>query len=197
MASARIIVERPVARAFAEALTARTQRVFLGDLRDPRTMYGPLINVRALQKVDGQVQEAIEAGVEVMTGGKVIEGLLYAPTVLFEPHRDAAVWNEETFGPVVALTPFDGDEETAVRLANETLFGLGANVYTADVDRGLRVARRIRSGQVGINRYLGGAAGAPWVGARQSGFGFLGGIEGHRQFTVPKSISMPRTVPAE
>jgi len=100
-----------------------------------------------------------------------------------------ALAREETFGPVVSLSRFDGSEDEAVRLANDTPYGLGANVWTGDPGRGMRVARRIRSGQVGINRYLGSAPGAPWVGARQSGFGFLGGVEGHRQFTLPKSIS--------
>jgi acyl-CoA reductase-like NAD-dependent aldehyde dehydrogenase len=85
---------------------------------------------------------------------------------------------------------FDGSEAEGVRLANDTPYGLGANVYTQDRARGLRMAGAIKAGQVGINQYLGSAPGLPWVGARQSGFGYLGGPEGHRQFTVPKSISI-------
>jgi acyl-CoA reductase-like NAD-dependent aldehyde dehydrogenase len=111
--------------------------------------------------------------------------------VLADVDHALEITREETFGPVVSLSRFSGDENEAVRLANDTPYGLGANVYTGDLERGKRIARRIRSGQVGVNRYLGGAPGAPWVGARQSGFGFLGGVEGHRQFTVPKSISYP------
>jgi acyl-CoA reductase-like NAD-dependent aldehyde dehydrogenase len=100
-----------------------------------------------------------------------------------------AVYRDETFGPVVALISFDGSEAEAIRLANDTPFGLGANVFSGDLPRARRVAAEMRAGQVGVNRYLGSAPGTPWVGARHSGFGFLGGVEGHRQFTWPKSIS--------
>ena len=79
-----------------------------------------------------------------------------------------------------------------MHLANDTPYGLGANVYTRDVEKGIRVARRIQGGQVGVNRYLGDAPGTRGVGARQSGLGYLGGPDGHRQFTVPRSISVPR-----
>ena len=88
------------------------------------------------------------------------------------------------------MTRFSGDEDEGVRLANDTVYGLGANVWTGDAERGARVAAGLRAGQVGVNRYLGGGPGTPWVGARQSGYGFLGGPDGHRQFTVPKTISV-------
>ena len=190
MASARIIVERPVARAFAEALTARTQRVFLGDLRDPRTMYGPLINARALQKVDAQVQEAVEAGVEVMTGGKVIEGLLYAPTVLFEPHRDSTVWNEETFGPVVSVVAVD-DLDEAVAVANDSCFGLSAGILTNDLKRGLSAARRIRAGSVHVGSHsFHSDAMAPIGGFGLSSLGRSGGKYSVEHFTEAKWISV-------
>ena len=95
-----------------------------------------------------------------------------------------------------SLSRFSGEESEGVRLANDTPYGLGANVWTADEARGQRVAHAMKAGQVGVNRYLGGAPGTPWVGARQSGFGFLGGVEGHRQFTVPKTISVARQTAA-
>lgn len=195
----RVYVAAPVAARFEELVVERARAWRHGSGFEDGVRMGPLVSPRQREVVAGQVQDAVRSGARLLLGGEEPEGpgWFYPATVLADVGPELRITSEETFGPVVALTPFDGDEETAVRLANETLFGLGANVYTADVDRGLRVARRIRSGQVGINRYLGGAAGAPWVGARQSGFGFLGGIEGHRQFTVPKSISMPRTVPAE
>jgi acyl-CoA reductase-like NAD-dependent aldehyde dehydrogenase len=81
----------------------------------------------------------------------------------------------------------------AIRLGNDTPYGLGASVWSGDIPRGQRVAARLHAGQVGLNRYLAGAPGTPWVGARQSGFGFLGGPEGHRQFTTPKTLSVPRS----
>ena len=126
----------------------------------------------------------------MLLGGAPDEGAgwFYPATVLADVAAPMRLAHEETFGPVVCLSRFDGSEEEAVRLANDTEYGLGANVWTADLERGQRVARRIRAGQVGINRFLNDAPGAPWVGARQSGFGFLGGVEGHLQFTVPKTI---------
>jgi acyl-CoA reductase-like NAD-dependent aldehyde dehydrogenase len=152
---------------------------------------GPLVSAEQRAKVERQVQGAIAGGARLVTGGATPDGpgFFYPATVLADVDHALEITHEETFGPVVSLTRFSGDEDEAVRLANDTPYGLGANVYTGDIARGKRVAGRIRSGQVGVNRYLGGAPGSPWVGARQSGFGFLGGVEGHRQFTVPKSIS--------
>ncbi|HKX45725.1 MAG TPA: aldehyde dehydrogenase family protein, partial [Planctomycetota bacterium] len=117
-------------------------------------------------------------------------GSFYPATVLADVPPATRIAREETFGPVVALARFDGSEAEAIRLANDTPYGLGANVYTGDVERGVRVAAAIRSGQVGVNRYL--TDGGPWVGQRQSGFGYLGGPDGHRQFTVPKTISVAK-----
>ena len=105
---------------------------------------GPLVSPRQREVVAGQVQDAVRSGARLLLGGEEPEGpgWFYPATVLADVGPELRITSEETFGPVVALTPFDGDEETAVRLANETLFGLGANVYTADVDRGLRLCRR-------------------------------------------------------
>jgi succinate-semialdehyde dehydrogenase / glutarate-semialdehyde dehydrogenase len=154
---------------------------------------GPLVSAEQRAKVERQVAGALASGARLALGGRAPagEGYFYPATVLADVGHDFEITRRETFGPVVSLTRFSGDEDEAVRLANDTHYGLGANVFTRDLERGKRVARRIRSGQVGVNRYLGGASGAPWVGARQSGFGFIGGVEGHRQFTVPKSISYP------
>ena len=190
MASARIIVEQPIARAFVEKLTARAQRIFLGGLRDPRTLYGPLINARALQKVHAQVTEAIEAGVEVLTGGSVIEGLLYAPTILFEPHRDSAVWTEETFGPVISVVAV-ADVDEAVALANDTCFGLSAGILTNDIKRGLGAARRIRAGSVHVGSHsFHSDAMAPIGGFGLSSLGRSGGKYSVEHFTETKWISV-------
>lgn len=115
--------------------------------------------------------------------------------MLADVDEDLTISREETFGPVITLARFSGEEDEAVQLANDTPYGLGANVFTGDLEKGTRVASRIRSGQVGVNRYLAGSPRAPWVGARQSGFGYLGSVDGHRQFTVPKSISYPIDAP--
>ena len=141
--------------------------------------------------MERHVADARAKGARVLLGGEAPggDGFFYPATVIADVGADHAVACEETFGPIVCLTSFGGDEEDAVRLANDTPYGLGASVFTSDLERGRRVANGIRAGQVGVNRYLAGAPGTPWVGARQSGFGFLGGVEGHRQFTTPKTIS--------
>ena len=100
------------------------------------------------------------------------------------------MYYEETFGPVVALTPFDGSEESAIRLANDTEYGLASCVYTQDLEKAGRVASRIQAGQVGINCYAieNMNVACPWVGHKSSGFGFHSGEEGFHNFSIAKSI---------
>ena len=188
----RIYVEHSVAERF-EALVLDKARAWThGNGFDDGVHMGPMVSKQQRDKVAAQVRHAVDAGARLLLGGTLPEGpgAFYPATVLADVSEAMALSSEETFGPVVSLSTFEGGEEEAVRLANDTEYGLGANVFTNDLDKGTRVARRIRSGQVGVNRYLAAAPNAPWVGARQSGFGFLGGPDGHRQFTVPKSISV-------
>jgi acyl-CoA reductase-like NAD-dependent aldehyde dehydrogenase len=187
----RIYVAAPVAAEFEERVLAKARLWTHGSGFDEASRMGPMVSEEQRRKVVEQVDEAVSQGARLVLGGSASDGpgYFYPATVLADVAQSLRISHEETFGPVVSLTPFDGTEDAAVELANDTPYGLGANVYTRDLERGMRVARRIRSGQVGVNQYLGSAKGAPWVGARQSGFGFLGGVEGHRQFTVPKSIS--------
>jgi acyl-CoA reductase-like NAD-dependent aldehyde dehydrogenase len=189
----RVYVAEEVAPRFEELVVAKARAWQHGSGFDESVQMGPMVSAEQREKVAEQVRGAVAAGARLVIGGAAQEGpgFFYPATVLADVDHALEITREETFGPVVSLSRFSGDENEAVRLANDTPYGLGANVYTGDLERGKRIARRIRSGQVGVNRYLGGAPGAPWVGARQSGFGFLGGVEGHRQFTVPKSISYP------
>ncbi len=190
----RVYVEESVADELERLVVEKARQWTHGSGFEDGVRMGPLVSDEQRAKVARQVEDAVAGGARLLLGGTMPQGKgwFYPATVLADVGAELSVARDETFGPVVALTRFSGDEDEAVRLANDTPYGLGANVYTADLARGERIARRLRSGQVGVNRYLGGVPGAPWVGARQSGFGFLGGVEGHRQFTVPKSISMPR-----
>lgn len=189
----RVYVAREVAARFEELVLERAREWREGPGLDAQSKMGPLVNEQQRARVMRHVQDAVKRGARLLLGGRDPEGggYFYPATVLADVSAEMDLSKEETFGPVVALTSFSGDEDEAVQLANDTPYGLGANVWSGDVERGKRVARRIQSGQVGVNRYLGSAPGAPWVGARQSGFGFLGGVDGHRQFTLPKSISTP------
>ena len=189
----RVYVADAVAERFEQLVTEKARAWTHGSGFEEGSRMGPMVSEHQRAKVADQVREAVAQGARLVMGGEPAggPGWFYPATVLADVGQELRISHEETFGPVVSLTRFSGDEAEAVRLANDTLYGLGANVWTADLERGQRVARGIRSGQVGVNRYLAGAPGTPWVGARQSGFGFLGGIEGHRQFTIPKTISWP------
>jgi acyl-CoA reductase-like NAD-dependent aldehyde dehydrogenase len=190
----RVYVAAPVRERFERLVLERARSWRLGNGFDPEARLGPLVSAEQRRKVHDQVERARADGARLLLGGELLEGpgWFYPATVVTDvpPHTPLA--NEETFGPVVSIATFSGDEDEAVALANRTRFGLGANVFTRDAERGLRIARRIRSGQVGVNRYLAAAPQAPWVGARQSGLGSLGGVEGFRQFSVPKTISLAR-----
>ncbi len=190
----RVYVAEPIADAFERAVLERARTWRAGSGFDPDSRLGPLVSADQRARVHSLVEDAVASGARLLLGGRPQEGpgWFYPATVLADVPPEARIAREETFGPVLALRRFSGDEDEAVALANDTVYGLGASLYTRDPARGERVALRIRSGQVGVNRYLGGGPGTPWVGQRQSGFGFLGGPEGHRQFTVPKTVSIAR-----
>jgi len=190
----RVYVAEPVAERFEARVVELAEAWTHGDGREDGVKMGPLVSEAQRAKVAEQVRGAVAEGAALRVGGAQPEGpgWFYPATVLTGVEQGHRITHEETFGPVVAVTRFSGTEEEGVRLANDTVYGLGANVWTQDGDRAARVAARLRAGQVGVNRYLGGAAGSPWVGARQSGFGHLGGPDGHRQFAVPKTIAIGR-----
>lgn len=190
MSSARIIAEEGIARSFAEALARKANSLYLGDLREEKTAYGPLINRQSLEKVQLHVQTAVAVGAELLAGGSVHRGLVFKPTVLWEPPRETAVWCEETFGPVATVVAVP-DLDAAIALANETKYGLSAAVLTHDVQRGLTAARRIQAGSVhvGMHSFQSDAM-APIGGYGLSGFGRSGGKYSVEHFTELKWISV-------
>ncbi|NWF70651.1 MAG: aldehyde dehydrogenase family protein [Chloroflexi bacterium] len=190
MSSSRIIVEKGIARPFAEALVRKARALVLGDLRDERTAYGPLITPQALEKVQRHVQGAIAAGAQLLAGGDVYNGLVYQPTVLYAPPLDTPAWREETFGPVAYVVPVD-DLEAAIAAANDSAMGLSAGVLTNDMQRGMNAARRIRCGavHVGTHSFQSDAL-APIGGFGLSGIGRSGGRYSIEHFTELKWISL-------
>ena len=188
----RVYVAASVADEFEAKVVERARKWSHGSGFDEKVRMGPLVSAHQRAIVERQVDDAERRGARVLLGGRTPEGpgWFYPATVLADVDPSWPIARDETFGPVVCLSTFDGDEATALELANDTPYGLGASVYTADPERGRRFADGLRAGQVGVNRYLGGATGTPWVGARQSGFGFLGGRDGHLQFTTPKTITI-------
>jgi acyl-CoA reductase-like NAD-dependent aldehyde dehydrogenase len=190
MASSRILVHRSKVAAFTEAFAARAARLSLGDLRDEKTFYGPVIHGRALTKVATQVEAAAARGARIVTGGAIERGLTYRPTVLLEPPRGADVWRDETFGPVASVVAFDTFDE-ALHLANDTPYGLSAAVLTHDVRLGFRAAQGLRAGSVhiGMHSFQSNAL-APIGGYGMSGVGRSGGKYSTEAFTDVKWVSL-------
>lgn len=190
MANSRIVVERAIYQPFIDALKAEAEALYLGDLRDQRTVYGPLINGRAVEKVLEHVNEAIAAGAQLLTGGEILRGLVVKPTVLLDPPRDGRAWREESFGPVASVVAAD-DLEQAIAIANDSDYGLSAAVLTNNLQWGLHAARRIASGAVhiGMHAFQSNAL-APIGGIGLSGMGRSGGHYSTEEFTEVKWISV-------
>ena len=190
MANSRIVVERAVYQQFIAALKVEAQALPIGDLRDPATVYGPLINRRSLEKVLGHIETAVAEGAQLLTGGEVKQGLVLKPTVLLQPATGSAVWREESFGPVTSVMVVD-DLEAAIAAANDSEFGLSASVLTNNLQWGLKAAREIHSGgvHIGMHSFQSNAL-APIGGLRLSGIGRSGGKYSIEEFTELKWVSV-------
>jgi acyl-CoA reductase-like NAD-dependent aldehyde dehydrogenase len=185
----RIYVEEPVAQRFTELVAERARALAVGDPRDDVFM-GPMASEGQRQAVIEQVSDAVAHGARLLVGGRAPEGpgWFLQPTVLADLDESMEIMRRETFGPVAAIRTVK-DAEQALALANDSPYGLGASVWSGDTERGVALASRLESGQVGVNRGLGGAGDPPWCGVKQSGFGFLGSPDGYRQFTRPLTVS--------
>jgi len=171
----RCYVQRNIYDAFVVACVEKTKRLRVGNGADPATDVGPLIRERQLRTVEQHVAEARSRGARVMTGGERLTSLgpnFYAPTVLADITHEMLVMREETFGPVLPITTFDSDAE-AIRLANDSDYGLAASVWTRDRMRGEKIARQIKAGTVMVNDAVScfGISEAPHGGVKASGIG--------------------------
>jgi succinate-semialdehyde dehydrogenase/glutarate-semialdehyde dehydrogenase len=168
----RFYIQDRICDAFTAALAQRVQDLTVGDGLTGETQQGPLIDQRAVLKVEAHIADALAKGARIVLGGRRHElgGNFFQPTILADVTSDMAVAREETFGPVAALLRFKTDEE-AVRMANDTDFGLAAYLYSRDIGRIWRVAEALEYGMVGINTGLISTAVAPFGGMKQSGLG--------------------------
>jgi succinate-semialdehyde dehydrogenase / glutarate-semialdehyde dehydrogenase len=179
----RLVVDAAVAEEFTRLLVAEVEALAVGDPQDAGTDVGPMAREDLLEGVHRQVEASVAAGARLLTGGRRLDrpGTFYAPTVLAGVRPGVPAYDEEVFGPVAAVVEVDGEDE-AVRVANDTRYGLGASVWTADPDRGIAVARRIRSGAAFVNAVVASDVRMPFGGTRASGYGRELAAAGIREF---------------
>jgi succinate-semialdehyde dehydrogenase/glutarate-semialdehyde dehydrogenase len=191
-AANRFIVHEAVAGEFAKRVTERVSAMRVGRGTEDGVNIGPLIDDKAVASTDELVKDAVSRGAKVLTGGTPVDGVgsFYAPTVLGDVSADARLLSEEIFGPVLGITTF-ADEDEAVRLANNTEYGLISYVFTQDLARGHRMIDRLATGMMGLNTGLVSNAAAPFGGVKQSGIGREGGLEGIHEYLDTKYTLIP------
>jgi succinate-semialdehyde dehydrogenase/glutarate-semialdehyde dehydrogenase len=190
-AANRFYVEKPVAKEFARRFAAAMAGIKIGHGLEEGVMLGPMINADTRDKIDALVKDALSEGATLVTGGKAPEGkgFFYEPTVLADVAVNARILQQEIFGPVAPIASFEGEEE-AIALANATEFGLVSFVHTRDLAKAMRVADRIESGMVGINRGVVSDPAAPFGGWKQSGVGREGAHDGLLEYLESKYIAV-------
>ncbi len=187
----RIYVGQKAAPKFIELVKEGVKNFKYGSGYDESVQMGPLVSSTQRENVLSQVKEAVKEGAKLESGGGKINdngGFFMEPTLLTNLTHKHRIMRDETFGPVVCIQTVKSEAE-AVTLANDSPFGLGATVWTKNKKKGLAIARKIESGMIGVNQGIGSVSGTPWVGVKQSGYGFIGSVDGIRQFTVPRKIS--------
>jgi succinate-semialdehyde dehydrogenase/glutarate-semialdehyde dehydrogenase len=190
-AANRFYVHERVQQEFTEKFSAAMKRLRIGSGLDPEVELGPMVNKRAIEDIDRLVQDAAGRGSEVVTGGAPLArtGFFYPPTVLSCVPKEATILKNEIFGPVAPIVAFSDDDE-AITAANDTEYGLIAYLFTGNLSRGMRVAERLESGMVGVNRGLVSDPAAPFGGVKQSGLGREGSHDGMMEYMEKKYIGV-------
>ncbi|RUL92472.1 aldehyde dehydrogenase family protein [Verrucosispora sp. FIM060022] len=191
----RLLVHSAVRDQVLQTLTARLRRVRVGDPADETTVMGPVVSGQACDRIIGVIDRARTAGAQLLVGGgrcggDLADGFFVEPTVFVDADRDTELVQEEIFGPVLAVSSFDTEDE-AVELANATRYGLGAYLHTNDLRRAHRISRAVAAGSVWVNGAPGLMPSAPFGGVKQSGSARIGGLAGLREFLRPKNVWIP------
>ncbi|HTS15022.1 MAG TPA: aldehyde dehydrogenase family protein [Candidatus Sulfotelmatobacter sp.] len=192
-ARSRIFVERSVHEKVVEMFATATRHVVVGDPGDDKTEVGSLVSQKQRERVAGYVEIGLEEGAELVVGGKAPEaaefaaGAYYLPTVFDHARTDMRIVREEIFGPVVSIIPFD-DEADALRLANDTPYGLSGSIWTRDLAKGIRVAKGVQAGVLSVNSNSSVHTEAPFGGYKMSGIGRELGMHAMELYTELKNV---------
>ncbi len=191
-AANRFIVHTSVADEFARRVTERVNAMRVGRGTEEGVQIGPLIDAKAVEGAEALVSDAVARGARLLTGGSAVDGpgTFFEPTVITDVVGGSDILREEIFGPVLAIATFT-DEDEAVRLANDTEYGLVSYVFTEDLARGMRMIDRLETGMMGLNAGVVSNAAAPFGGVKQSGVGREGGLEGIHEFLSTKYTLIP------
>jgi acyl-CoA reductase-like NAD-dependent aldehyde dehydrogenase len=189
IASKRFFVVKKVANEFIEKFVQKTEKLSVGDPLSADTDIGPLVNQEGIENIDSLVQDSVEKGAEVLTGGQRLKskGYFYEPTVIKDVSTNMRIAYEETFGPVAPVTIVE-DESEAIHLANDSQYGLGASIWTRDLDKADRLSRTIESGIVSVNNVVASDPRVPFGGVKKSGFGRELSRYGMLEFVNIKSV---------
>jgi len=189
----RVYAHASIADAYAEKLAAEVAKIKVGPAFEEGVKVGPLIEDKAVAKVEDHLKRVQASGGRVLTGGArhALGGRFFQPTVTLGGD-DAMFRHEETFGPLIPAFPFDSEDEVLAR-ANDTEFGLASYIFTRDLDRAMRVSRRIEAGMCGVNTGLMSTAVAPFGGVKQSGYGREGSTHGIDEYVTIKSVTLALT----
>ena len=193
-AGSRLVVQESIADTFVAAVAERAKKIRVGNGFDPKTEMGPIISRAHMERVEGYLQAGKDEGARLMCGGNRLDGALsggnfIAPTIFDGTNRDMRIVREEIFGPVLVVQRFK-DEADAVKIANDTIYGLAGAVFTQDVAKAHRVIRKLRAGITWINTYHPTYNEAPWGGYKQSGMGRELGTYGYDAYTEVKQINV-------
>jgi len=194
VAGSRALIQRSVAGEVLTQLVSRTGEILMGDPKDPATQMGPIAFPAHLDRITGFMKRALDDGAEVLAGGEVdpARPQFFPPTIVRGLAVDSAICQEEIFGPILSVIEFE-DEDEAIRIANATKYGLAAGVWTRDIQRGMRMARRLVAGTVWLNAYRTLGYAMPFGGLRESGYGRDNGIESMSEYLTDKAVWIETT----
>lgn len=190
-ADKRLIIHKSKYIEFINKFKPRVESLTLGLPENPQTRYGPLVSLKQLNLLVSQINDATKRGAKIITGGKMqakLKGAYYLPTLITDVKTDMRIWKEEVFGPALPIVTFESESE-AVKLANDTQYGLGSGIFTQDKDRMTRVAAQIKSGNVCVNGVSHFKPYIPFGGYKNSGMGREHGIGGFRELCQIKTVS--------